>query len=306
VYLAPTAMSQDNLVGRTVAGYTLLAHVGEGGTATVYRAQHPERGLAAIKILRQRMSQDPVAVKRFLREAEFGARINHPNIIRTYDYGEAEALYFLALEWAPGEPLATFITAAGPLSPELTAKIIEQLGAALSAAHKAGIIHRDLKPANIMYDPVSQTARLLDFGIARDADDDPAQRLTRAGFFVGTLQYVAPEALSGELVHETADVYSLATIAYHLLTGRLPFPGKSPRELFQQLLTQPPISLNQASKDLKFSPALEEVVMKGLQRDLTKRWKTTHEFATAVCDAVRSEKPKKDSFLSGLFRRKNS
>src|SRR5678815_3802118 len=94
--------------------------------------------------------------------------------IRTYDYGEADALYYLALEWAPGEPLANFLTAAGPLSPELTAKSIEQLGAALGAAHKAAIIHRVLEPANVMYDPVNQTARLLDFGIARDAEDDPA------------------------------------------------------------------------------------------------------------------------------------
>ena len=106
-------MSQDNLVGRTVAGYQLLSHIGEGGTATVYRAEHPEHGHAAIKVLRPRMAQDPVAVKRFLREAEFGARINHEYIIRTYDYGESEGLYFLALEWAQGEPLGTFLSAAG-------------------------------------------------------------------------------------------------------------------------------------------------------------------------------------------------
>src|SRR5678816_2737812 len=141
-------MSQDNLVGRTVAGYKLLSHVGEGGTATVYRAEHPERGPAAIKILRPRMAQDPVAVKRFLREAEFGARINHKFIIRTYDYGESEGLYFLALEWALGEPLGTFLSAAGRLAPPLAAKIIDQLGAALAVAHKAGIIHRDLKPVS--------------------------------------------------------------------------------------------------------------------------------------------------------------
>ena len=199
-------MSQDNLVGRTVAGYMLLAFIGEGGTATVYRAQHPTRGLAAVKVLRSRTSQDPVAVKRFLREAEFGARLDHPNIVNTYDYGEAEGMFYLALEWAAGEPLANFLTATGPLAPDLTAKIIRQLADALVVAHRAGIIHRDLKPANIMYDPVSQTARLLDFGIARDAEDDPSQRLTKAGFFVGTLQYVAPEALSGELVKEQADV----------------------------------------------------------------------------------------------------
>lgn len=297
-------MSQDNLVGRTVAGYSLLAHVGEGGTATVYRAQHPQRGLAAVKILRSRMSSDPIAVKRFLREAEFGSRVKHPNIVQTYEYGEADGLYYLALEWVKGEPLANFLTAAGPLAPELAATIVEQLGEALAAAHRAGIIHRDLKPANIMYDPATQTARLLDFGIARDADDDPAQRLTRAGFFVGTLQYVAPEALSGELVSEQADVYSLATIAYHLLTGQLPYPGKNPRELFQQLLSKPPIPLNQAVKGLRFPNEVEEVVSRGLERDLSKRHKTVGEFATAFCEAVRSEPRAKSGLLSSLFRRK--
>jgi serine/threonine-protein kinase len=298
-------MSQDNLVGRTVAGYKLLSHVGEGGTATVYRAEHPERGEAAIKILRPRMAQDPVAVKRFLREAAFGSRIRHQSIIGTYDYGEAEGVYYLALEWAPGEPLASFLTASGRLAPPLAAKIIEQLGDALGVAHRAGIIHRDLKPANIMYDPTTQTARLLDFGIARDAEDNPADRLTRAGFFVGTLQYVAPEALSGELVGEQADVYSLATIAYHLLTGILPFPGKSPRELFQQLLTQSPVPLNEAVKGLKFPPAIEASVMTGLQRDLTKRWKTVAEFAKAFCAAAGAEAPpeKKSGFLSSFFKR---
>ena len=297
-------MSQDNLVGRTVAGYKLLSHVGEGGTATVYRAEHPERGTAAIKVLRPRMAQDPVAVKRFLREAEFGARISHPHIIQTYDYGEAEGLYYLALEWAKGEPLASFLTAVGRLAPPLAARIIEQLGAALEAAHKAGIIHRDLKPANIMYDQESQIASLLDFGIAREAEDNPADRLTRAGFFVGTLQYVAPEALSGELVGEQADVYSLATIAYHLLTGVLPFPGKSPRELFQQLLTQSPVPLNEAVKGLKFSPPIEAAVMTGLERDLGKRWKTVGDFARAFCAAANSDAPgKKSGFLSSFFRR---
>jgi serine/threonine-protein kinase len=297
-------MGQDNLVGRTVAGYKLLSYVGEGGTSTVYRAEHPVRGPTAVKILRPRMAQDPVAVKRFLREAEFGARIQHPNIIQTYDYGEADGLYYLALEWARGEPLANFLTQSGRLAPPLVARIVEQLGAALTAAHQAGIIHRDLKPANIMYDPETQTARLVDFGIARDADDRPEDRLTRAGFFVGTLQYVAPEALSGELVHEQADVYSLATIAYHLLTSVLPFPGRSPRELFQQLLTQSPIPLNQAVRGLRFPPDVEAVVMKGLERDLSKRYKRTDEFAAAFCEAaLATSRARKAGFLSGLFRK---
>jgi serine/threonine-protein kinase len=295
-------MNTDALAGRTIAGYHLTKYVGEGGTATVYRAEHPERGLAAVKILRSRLAQDPVAIKRFLREAEYGARVRHPNIVRTYDYGQTEGLHYLALEWADGEPLAEFVSRSGHLAPPLVAKVIEQIGAALTAAHQAGIIHRDLKPANIMYDPVKQTAKLLDFGIARDAELNPEERLTRAGFFVGTLQYVAPETLSGELVKEQADVYSLATIAYYLLTECLPFMGKSPRELFQQLLTQAPVPLNEARRGLRFSPAVEAIVMRGLERDLSKRCKTVDEFARAFCTAV-EQTPKRPGFLTGLFRK---
>jgi eukaryotic-like serine/threonine-protein kinase len=293
-------MNADNMVGRTVAGYHLAEYIGEGGTATVYRAENSERGRAAVKILRPRLAQDPIAVKRFLREAEYGARVKHPNIVQTYDYGATDGLHYLALEWAPGEPLAEFINRSGKIAPPLVATIVEQLGAALGSAHKAGIIHRDLKPANIMYDPATQTAKLLDFGIARDAELNPEERLTRAGFFVGTLQYVAPETLSGELVSEQADVYSLATIAYYMLTQELPFTGKSPRELFQQLLTQPPVPLNQAVKGLRFPAPIEAAIMRGLERDLAKRSKTVDEFATELCTAIRQGGSKR-GFLASLF-----
>ena len=295
-------MSQDSLIGRTVAGYRLLQHVGEGGTATVYKAEHPDRGPVALKVLRSRLAQDPVAIKRFLREAEFGTRVSHPNIVKTYDYGQTEDLYYLAMEWVDGEALEKFAIRAGRLAPALVATIIEQIGAALTAAHAEAIIHRDLKPANIMYNPATQRAVLLDFGIARDADLKPEERLTRTGFFVGTLQYVAPEALSGELVNEQADVYSLATIAYYLLTGTLPYAGRSPRELFQQLLTQAPIPLNQAVKGLKFPDAIESAVMAGLERDLNKRSRTVDEFTARLCTALR-EGGERKSFLKSIFRK---
>ena len=295
-------MAQDPFIGRTIAGYTIRKAVGEGGTAQVYLAEHAERGKVALKVLRPRLAADAVAVKRFLRESEFGARVVHPNVVRTFEFGESDGVQYLALEWAEGEPLETFMTRAGKLAPPVAANIVKQLGAALEEAHRAGIIHRDLKPANIMYDPANQVARLLDFGIARDAELPAEERLTRAGFFVGTLQYVAPEALSGELVGEQADVYSLAVIAYQLLTEVTPFPGKNPRELFQQLLTQDPIPLNQADRSVKFSARLEEVVMKGLARDLAKRWKSVTDFTGAFCDAATAE-PEKKGFFSSLFKR---
>jgi serine/threonine-protein kinase len=298
-------MTSDSLQGRTINGYRLLKQMGEGGTALVYRAEHPERGTTAVKVLRHRLAEDPVAVKRFLSEADLGKRVTHPNIVKTFDYGQSDGLYYLALEWIEGEPLANFATRSGPLAPAVVATIVEQIGGALAAAHKGRIIHRDLKPANIMFDPATQRATLLDFGIARDTESNPDERLTRAGFFVGTLQYVAPETLSGALVNEQADVYSLATIAYYLLTGEHPFNGKNPRELFQQLLTQDPVPLSQATKGLRFAPAIEAAVMQGLMRDLSQRTKTVDEFATAFCTAVRAtEDPAKGGgFLKKLFGR---
>src|SRR5258706_6543990 len=236
-------MASENLTGRRIAGYRLLERIGEGGTATVYRAEHPERGLAAVKILKERDRRDPTAVKRFLREAGFGSRVVHPHVVRTFDYGQEEDLHYLALEWAEGEALSEFVARCGPLAPTLVSRIVSQLAEALSAAHDVGIIHRDLKPENIVYDAATQRAKLLDFGIARDAQADSADRLTRTGFFVGTLQYVAPEALSGELVGEAADTYSLATIAYHLLTGKHPYRGRTQRDLLQQLLRSDPVPL---------------------------------------------------------------
>ena len=295
-------MPSDSLQGRTINGYRLLKLVGEGGTALVYRAEHPERGLAAVKVLRQRLAEDPVAVKRFLGEAELGKRVSHPHIVKTYDYGQAEGVYYLALEWVEGEPLANFATRSGTLAPALVGQIVEQIGGALAASHASRIIHRDLKPANIMFDPASQRATLLDFGIARDTESNPDERLTRAGFFVGTLQYVAPETLSGALVNEQADVYSLATIAYYLLTGEHPFTGRNPRELFQQLLTQQPVPLSQAVKGIKFSPQVEAAVMRGLERDLSRRPKTVDEFTAAFCTAVAgTEEEAKGGFLRKLF-----
>jgi serine/threonine protein kinase len=296
-------MPNEDLSGRTIAGYRLVSRVGEGGTATVYRAEHPDHGRCAVKILKQRTRTDPTAVKRFLREAGYGARVQHSAVVCTYDYGEEDGIDYLALEWVDGEPLSQFVNRSGPLAPSLVAHIVMQLAEGLSAAHSVGIIHRDLKPENIVYDPTTRTAKLLDFGIARDAQEPASERLTRTGFFVGTLQYVAPEALSGELVGEQADIFSLAKITYFLLTGMHPHPGRSPREVFHQLLTQPPIPLNQAVPNLRFPVELEMAVMKGLERQPSDRHATVREFAQHVARGVDSvDEPPKAGGLLGAIR----
>lgn len=285
-------MRRENFVGQTLAGYSIRSEVGEGGTSAVFRAEHESHGTVALKILREKLRTDRTAVTRFQREARFGERVVHPNVVRTIETGEARAgLPFLAIEWAPGELLERYVKQHAPLPHGEVVTIIRQIADAVQAAHEAGIIHRDLKPDNVMYDPETRRVKLLDFGIATDANAGADQRLTRAGFFVGTLMYVAPEALSGELVTPQADQYSLATIAYFLLTGALPYTAKTPREMFSQLLSQPPIALNQAKPGLRFSEVIEQVVMRGLHKDPAKRFPTVVAFADALHAAVEANGP---------------
>lgn len=305
-------MPKENLVGRSIAGYRLVELVGEGGTSVVYKAQHPEHGTVAFKVLREKLRQDKTALARFTREANFGKRVHHPNVIRTIETGHYDGIPFLVIEWAEGELLESYAKRNAPLPPTEVGHIVMQLAEAVAATHQAGVIHRDLKPENAMYDPATGTIKLLDFGIAAATDTSQEERLTRAGYFVGTLMYVAPEALSGEMVTPAADQFSLATIAYFLLTGALPYTAKSPRELFTQLLSHPPIPLNKARQGLDLGPAIEEVVMRGLAREPAQRYPDVLTFAKELQAALtRPTRPAVEARgilarVRDVFRRKDS
>ena len=296
------------LVGQNLAGYTIRSEIGEGGTSSVFRAEHATHGVVAVKVLREKLRQDKTAVARFVREARYGERVRHPNVVQTLEVGEARpGMHFLAIEWAAGELLEKYVKARAPLPPDEVTAIVSQIAAAVQAAHSVGIVHRDLKPDNVMYDPATRQVKLLDFGIATDTDMAPEERLTRAGFFVGTLMYVAPEALSGELVSPAADQYSLATIAYLMLTGCLPFTAKTPREMFSQLLSQPPIPLNEARPGLRFGTGVEQVIMRGLSKDPRQRFPDTIAFAHGLNEALEHPEAAQPSGLlsrvKSIFRR---
>jgi serine/threonine protein kinase len=261
---------KENLIGQTIAGYTLRNEVGEGGTSAVFRAEHAAHGVVAVKVLREKLRQDKTAVARFVREAKYGERVQHPNVVRTIEVGEAgPGLHFLAIEWAKGELLERYVKQNAPLPADEVATIITQIADAVQAAHAVGIVHRDLKPDNVMYDPATRQVKLLDFGIATDTDMAPEQRLT------------------GELVTPAADQYSLATIAYLLLSGCLPFTAKTPREMFSQLLSQPPTPLNSAKPGLRFPAAVEHVVMRGLSKDPRQRYPDSVAFAAELETALK-------------------
>jgi eukaryotic-like serine/threonine-protein kinase len=299
-------VSRDNLVAAILSGYTVKKEVGEGGTSAVYLAEHPNHGTVALKVLREKLRQDRTAVARFLREAKYGARVQHPNVVQTIEIGQAEnGLHFLAIEWASGEILDQYAKQHAPLPVNVVANIVGQIAAGVQAAHDANIVHRDLKPENVMYDPETGTVKLLDFGIATDTEASADERLTRAGFFVGTLMYIAPEALSGQLVTAAADQYSLATIAYFLLTRSLPYTARAPREMFTQLLTTPPIPLKDAKEHLEFNPTLNVVVMRALSRNPQDRYPSVMAFAEAFQEAAKLpvERPGVLSKFKGLLRR---
>ena len=295
------------MVGASVAGYAIKKEVGEGGTSAVYLAEHPNHGTVALKVLREKLRQDKTAVTRFLREAKYGARVRHPNVVETIEIGKAEnGLHFLAIEWAEGEILERYAKQHAPLPKDEVSAIVSQIAAGVQAAHDAGIVHRDLKPENVMYNPNNRLVKLLDFGIATDTQASSDERLTRAGFFVGTLMYIAPEALSGEIVTAAADQYSLATISYFLLTRCLPYTAKAPREMFTQLLTMPPIPLKDAGEGgFNFTPALDAVVMRALSRSPAARYPSVVTFANAFAEAasVTPEQPKILDKFKGLLRR---
>jgi serine/threonine-protein kinase len=295
------------MVGTPVADYTIQKEVGEGGTSAVYLAEHPNHGTVALKVLREKLRQDTTAVARFVREAKYGARVRHPNVVETIEIGQAaNGLHFLAIEWAEGDILERYAKQYAPLPRDEVATIVSQIAAGVQAAHDAGIVHRDLKPENVMYDSKTRRVKLLDFGIATDTQASSDERLTRAGFFVGTLMYIAPEALSGEIVTAAADQYSLATIAYFLLTRSLPYSAKAPREMFTQLLTMPPIPLKDAGEgEFNFSPALDSVVMRALSRLPSARYPTVVAFADAFTAAanIEPDQPKILDKFKGLLRR---
>ena len=295
------------MVGTSIAGYTIRKEVGEGGTSAVYLAEHPNHGTVALKVLREKLRRDTTAVTRFVREAKYGARVKHPNVVETIEIGQAEnGLHFLAIEWAEGEILDRYAKQHAPLPRDEVSTIVSQIAAGVQEAHDAGIVHRDLKPENVMYDAATRRVKLLDFGIATDTQPSGDERLTRAGFFVGTLMYIAPEALSGEIVTAAADQYSLATIAYYLLTRCLPYTAKAPREMFTQLLTMPPIPLKDVGEGkFDFASELDAVVMRALSRSPADRYPSVIAFANAFTEATRipPEQPKMLDKFKGLLRR---
>jgi hypothetical protein len=200
--------------------------IGHGGMATVYEARRDRDGLrVALKLLAPHLAADPEFRERFIREARAASSLEHPHAIPVIDSGiDPDAGGFLVMELVDGPNLHQRIREAGRLPVAEVLRMVEQVAGALDEAHRLGLVHRDVKPANILLDR-SGAAYLGDFGVARDL---AATRLTTTGAWLGTLDYAAPEQIEGGVVDARADVYALAAVAFHALSGSVPFPRADP------------------------------------------------------------------------------
>jgi aminoglycoside phosphotransferase (APT) family kinase protein len=252
----------------------------------VYVAEQVSLGRrVAVKVLRDDLPRDSGFEERFKREALLLSSVEHPAVVRVIDFGMHEASMCLVMEYVEGETLETVLRAEAPLSVARTEALIMQLAQGLAAIHAKGIVHRDMKPENVILTRTAEggeQARLLDFGIARLAGQEGVASVTQVGLVLGTPEYVSPEQALGQVLDARSDLYSLALIAWRMLTGRHPFPGPTPREFISQHIHQKAPFLIDVVPNLVQFPSLVAAVSACLEKDPGKRPQT----ATGLMEAL--------------------
>jgi serine/threonine protein kinase len=265
-----------------IAGYRLEERIGQGGMAVVYRADDDRLGRrVALKLLAPELAVDAAFRARFVRESRATVAVDHPNIVPVYDAGEADGFLFIAMRYVPGGDARSALAGKPWLTPELTCKIISQVAAALDAAHGHGLVHRDVKPANMLLE--NEHVYLSDFGISRLS---VTSHLTASGQLVGTLDYIAPESISGLDLDGRADQYSLACSAFELLTGAPPFHADLGLAVLHSHLTLPPPPVTRTRGDL--SPAVDLILAKAMAKAPADRYASCTEFSTDLSKALRT------------------
>ncbi|QEG20462.1 serine/threonine protein kinase [Mariniblastus fucicola] len=240
----PPAEEDDDSLG-TLGDYRLLRLIGAGGTGVVFQAKDQSLDrLVALKVLRPSLGD--VARDRFIAEARLAASIEHENVVTIYQIGQQDRLAFIAMQWVPGETLEARLAGQSELHEEdLIREFVSQIASGLSAAHERQLIHRDIKPANIWICEDTGRIKILDFGLARIADEDSS--LTQTGMLAGTPSFMSPEQTRGMELDPRSDLFSLGCVMYLLLSGRLPFSAPTVLGTLQTIQTdspQPPVALN--------------------------------------------------------------
>jgi len=231
---------------KRISHYEILEILGEGGMGVVYKALDTEQGkTVALKVMSRRSLQDEEIRRRFLREAQVGTTLVHPNVVKIFEVGEQEGEYFITMEYVEGRTLRHLLKE-GPLAPEKVVEIGIAAGEALKEAHNMGIIHRDIKSENIMLTPQGDV-KVMDFGLAKVQD---ASLLTREGQVVGTAAYMSPEQAIGEAFDHRTDIFSLGIVLYELLTGKLPFTAEYELAVIYSIVNEEPIGIRELNEEI--------------------------------------------------------
>ena len=285
------AEPEDPRLGTEIAGYRIEERIGRGGMGVVYRAQHMNlQRRAAIKIIAPEFADTKGFRSRFIREARIAAALQHPNIVTVYDAGQSGQTLYIAMQFIRGSDLAAILSEEGRLRPYRAIDVCRQVASALDAAHGMALIHRDVKPGNVLIE--GRRAYLTDFGLTKRSGGSKSG-LTQAGELVGTIHYVAPEQIEAGDVDARTDVYSLACLLFHCLTGHVPFERDTDVAVIYAHLSETPPKLTDVRPEL---PAgLDAVIAKGLDKSPERRFQSCSDLMSAARVVIDSAGPLADT-----------
>ncbi|GAA4536715.1 serine/threonine-protein kinase PknH/PknJ [Mycobacterium paraffinicum] len=268
-------------IGSQVGPYRLRRLLGRGGMGEVYEAYDTVKDrVVALKLVSEQVSSDDSFRLRMQREARTAGRLQEPHIVPIHDYGELDGQVFIDMRFIDGRDVGTVLSRTGPLPPPRAVAIVEQVAAALDAAHRAGVVHRDIKPENILLTE-GDFAYLVDFGIAAAATD---QRLTKTGAAIGSWNYMAPERFGDDEITYRVDIYALACLLFECLTGTRPFQTTSLSALMAAHLVEPIPRPSQRNPAVP--AAFDEVIARGMAKDAGDRYVTAGDLAKAALQAL--------------------
>jgi predicted Ser/Thr protein kinase len=271
----------EDLTGRQLGSYQVVAPLGEGGMAAVYKAYQPAMDrYVALKVLPRHFASDPQFIGRFQQEAKVLAKLQHPHILPVFDFSRIDEYAFIVMPFVEGGTLVDLMQGR-PLPLAQIRRVVSQVGDALDYAHARGLIHRDVKPSNVLIDG-RENCLLMDFGLAKIVEG--SVHLTTSGAIMGTPAYMSPEQGLGQPLNARTDIYSLGVILYEMATGRVPYSAETPMAIIIKHIHDPlppPCSLNAALPE-----AVERVILKSLAKSPGDRFETAGEMVRALQAAL--------------------
>ncbi|MFF3244590.1 serine/threonine-protein kinase [Streptomyces sp. NPDC002870] len=279
----PTGRPSE-LLGKQIAGYLVESEIGRGGMAVVYRTKDLRLDrTVALKLLAPELARSDTFRRRFTHESRVAAAIDHPHIVPVFEAGETDGILYIAMRYVAGQDLRALLDRTGPLTVRVAGRIAAQVASALDAAHDHDLVHRDVKPGNILIAAGTDSEHpehvyLTDFGLTKKAQS--LTGFTSAGQFVGTLDYVAPEQISGRPVDGRCDVYSLGCVVFETMAGTPPFQRDDDMALLWAHQYDPPPSLTEQRPDLPVS--VDDVLAKALAKSPDDRYDSCLEFVAAL------------------------